>query len=67
MADAAHIRGPQRLIRMQEVCDKCGGVDTFRSLTVIRGVCYVRCRVCGRHATRVTVPRKGQAACREAE
>lgn len=48
---------PQRLIRLQEVCDTCGGLDTFRVRAVIGPVVYVACKACHRSGTRVTVPR----------
>ncbi len=55
-------RPAQRIIRLQEVCDSCGGVDTFRVFIVIRKTRYVKCRVCGRTGVRVTVPRPRPAA-----
>ena len=50
---------PQRLVRRADVCDRCGGVDTFRVRVTVRGVDYLKCSACGRSATRITV-QKGE-------
>ena len=56
----AKAQPPQRIIRLQEVCDRCKAVDSFRVLTASRGYTYVRCNKCGRHGTRITVARNSQ-------
>lgn len=55
----------QRIVRMAEVCSKCGAVEKFskRSTVHIRGQkrVYLVCSACGAHAVRVYVtPRKGE-------
>ena len=42
---------PQRLVRRSVVCDRCGGVDTFRAVGRYRNVRYLICAACGRRAT----------------
>ena len=44
---------PQRLARRADVCDRCGGVDSFRVTGRWRNVTYLRCAKCGRRATRL--------------
>lgn len=48
---------PQPLVRYAEICDTCGGTDTFRARCVVRGIVYVRCVKCGRNGTRTTILR----------
>ena len=49
----------QRIVRMVEVCSKCGAVEKFikRSTVHIRGQkrVYLVCSACGAHAVRVYV------------
>lgn len=52
---------PQRLVRRAEVCDRCGGVDTFRHVGRYRNVIYLRCSACGRRATRLVLPPPGES------
>lgn len=51
---------PQRLVRRAEVCDRCGGVDTFRHVGRYKNVIYLRCSACGRRATRLVLPPPGE-------
>lgn len=52
---------PQRLVRRAEVCDRCGGVDTFRHVGRYRNVIYLRCSACGRRATRLVLAPVGES------
>lgn len=52
---------PQRLVRRAEVCDRCGGVDTFRHVGRYRNVIYLRCAACGRRATRLVLAPAGES------
>ena len=52
---------PQRLVRRAEVCDRCGGVDTFRHVGRYRNVVYLRCSACGRRATRLVLAPVGES------
>ena len=49
---------PQRLVRCAYVCDRCGGVDTFRVRGKRRNVDYLECSACGRRATRLTLKKE---------
>ena len=52
---------PQRLVRRAEVCDRCGGVNTFRVRGKWRNVDYLERSACGRRATRIAVQKGGRA------
>lgn len=52
---------PQRLVRRAEVCDRCGGLDTFRHVGRYRNVVYLRCAACGRRATRLVLAPVGES------
>lgn len=60
MPEYVQRRAPQRIIRLQEVCDTCGAVDSFRVLYPYRGTVYVQCKACGRYGTRTTVAVSGK-------
>lgn len=53
---------PQRLYRVVDVCDRCGGENTFRVTACRRGVWYLRCATCGRRATRIVMKDKRAGA-----
>lgn len=51
---------PQRLYRKADVCDACGSADSFRVTGKYRNIDYLRCAVCGRRATRLTLKGEGR-------
>ena len=53
---------PQRLVRRVDVCDRCGGADTFRVVGRVRNVQYLKCAACGRRATRLVLAPSGAGA-----
>ena len=53
---------PQRLVRRSVVCDRCGGVDTFRAVGRYRNVRYLICSACGRRATQLVLAPCGAGA-----
>lgn len=53
---------PQRLVRRSVVCDRCGGVDTFRAVGRYRDVRYLICSACGRRATQLVLASCGAGA-----
>lgn len=53
---------PQRLVRRSVVCDRCGGVDSFRAVGRYRNVRYLICSACGRRATQLVLAPGGAGA-----
>ena len=53
---------PQRLVRRSVVCDRCGGVDSFRAVGRYRNVRYLICAACGRRATQLVLAPCGAGA-----
>ena len=53
---------PQRLVLRSVVCDRCGGVDSFRVVGRYRKVKYLICAACGRRATQLVLAPGGAGA-----
>lgn len=49
---------PQRIIRVADICDECGAINSFLNRVTIRGIIYARCKHCGRSATVTIVVKK---------
>ena len=58
----AQREAPQRLVRRSVVCDRCGGVNSFRVVGRYRNVRYLICAACGRRATQLLLAPCGAGA-----